>query len=164
MECFQLAQQLSLILEAQNLMFVTAESCTGGQVAQIITSIAGSSAWFERGFITYSNAAKEEMLGVKVETIVKYGAVSEEVATQMAEGALTHSHAQVSLAVTGIAGPAGGTAAKPVGTVSFAWAGTASSNLKTSSTTCHFQGDRNSIRSQAAEFVLQELINILQAS
>ncbi len=117
-----LAAQVGIALEAQRLMLATAESCTGGGVAQAITEISGSSEWFERGFVTYSNESKCELLGVSPETISEHGAVSEAVAREMVIGALKHSHAQVALAVTGSAGPTGGTPQKPVGTVWFAWA------------------------------------------
>jgi nicotinamide-nucleotide amidase len=150
-----LAKQLGRALEKKNLMLVTAESCTGGQVAEIITSVSGSASWFERGFITYSNIAKQEMLGVRAATIKKYGAVSIETVKEMAEGAILHSHAQISLAVTGIAGPTGGTKQKPVGTICFAWAG---KNIKTKTSKQRFHGDRTSIRSQAAEFALEQLL------
>src|SRR5213076_2596431 len=118
----ELARKLGERLKAKGALLVTAESCTGGWVAQAATAIAGSSAWFERGFVTYSNAAKEEMLGVRRETLARHGAVSEPVAEEMALGALAHSHASFALAVTGVAGPSGGSAEKPVGTVCFAWA------------------------------------------
>jgi nicotinamide-nucleotide amidase len=152
---YKLAKQVGEILEAKKLMLVTAESCTGGQVAQTVTSVSGSACWFERGFVTYSNEAKQEMLGVKPATIETYGAVSEETAREMAEGALLHSHAQISLAITGIAGPTGGSKEKPVGTVCFAWTG---QNLPTTSITKHFIGHRDDIRTQATQFVLETLI------
>lgn len=154
-----LAQQIGQLLKNKNLTLATAESCTGGEVAQLITSIPGSSDWFERGFVTYSNTAKVEMLGVKSATIATYGAVSEQTAREMAEGALQHSHADVSLAVTGIAGPEGGTADKPVGTVWFAWAG---KKIATIAEIKHFAGDRLEIRDAAAQFVLERLIEILR--
>jgi len=153
-----LAKQLGAALEAKNLMLVTAESCTGGQVAEIITSVSGSASWFDRGFVTYSNIAKQEMLGVHAETIEKYGAVSVQTAKEMAEGAILHSHGEISLAVTGIAGPTGGSKQKPVGTICFAWAG---KNIKTQASKQHFFGDRASIRSQAAQFALENLLNFL---
>src|SRR5258708_6846429 len=112
-----LAERVGQLLKAHKLMLTTAESCTGGQIAEAITQIAGSSQWFDRGFVTYSNAAKQEMLGVKKITLEQAGAVSAETAAEMAEGALRHSHAQISIAVTGIAGPTGGSVDKPVGTV-----------------------------------------------
>jgi nicotinamide-nucleotide amidase len=121
-ELFELAQQLGRLLKSKGSKIATAESCTGGWIAQIITEVPGSSAWFDRGFVTYSNAAKMQMLGVKLQTLEKYGAVSAQTATEMAIGALAHSDADCALAVTGIAGPDGGTAEKPVGTVFIAWA------------------------------------------
>lgn len=157
-DLIKLAQQLGKVLEQQGLMLTAAESCTGGQVAQVITSVSGSASWFERGFVTYSNLAKQEMLGVKPETLEKHGAVSEATAKEMAEGALLHSNAQVSIAVTGVAGPTGGTASKPVGTICFAWA---VKNKFINSMQKHFEGDRISIRSQATQFVLQELLQKL---
>src|SRR5215212_9301448 len=117
-----LADEVGRRLKARGGMIATAESCTGGWVAQELTAIAGSSAWFDRGFVTYSNEAKQEMLGVRAETLARHGAVSEETAAEMARGALERSRGSFALAITGIAGPTGGTAAKPVGTVCFAWA------------------------------------------
>lgn len=157
----KLAKQVGETLENKNFMLVTAESCTGGQIAQTVTSVSGSAAWFERGFVTYSNTAKQEMLGVQAETIKKYGAVSEQTAREMAEGALSHSHAQISLAITGVAGPTGGSKEKPVGTICFAWAG---QNLTTYSTTKHFSGDRDDIRTQATQFALEHLIAICRGN
>ncbi|MEQ1556065.1 MAG: nicotinamide-nucleotide amidohydrolase family protein, partial [Gallionella sp.] len=116
-----LAAQVGSALKAHGLMLVTAESCTGGGVAQAVTDIAGSSAWFERGFVTYSNLSKQQMLGVAEATLIAHGAVSEAVVREMVSGALTHSEAQVALAVSGIAGPDGGSLDKPVGTVWFSW-------------------------------------------
>jgi nicotinamide-nucleotide amidase len=117
-----LARQVAQALLARQLKLATAESCTGGLIAGVCTAIAGSSAWLERGFVTYSNEAKTEMLGVDAALIAQHGAVSEPVARAMAEGALARSHAQVAVAVTGIAGPDGGSPSKPVGTVWFGWA------------------------------------------
>lgn len=136
-------------------MLVTAESCTGGMIAASCTDLAGSSAWFERGFVTYANAAKTEMLGVNEALIDTYGAVSEPVARAMAMGALTYAHAQVAIAVTGVAGPSGGSADKPVGTVWFGF------NLNGSVTTefRHFCGDRAEVR-QAT--VRQALIRVAE--
>lgn len=138
-------------------MLVTAESCTGGWVAQAVTSIAGSSDWFERGFVTYSNDSKQELLGVRSETLSRHGAVSEEAAREMAQGALARSKGTVALAVTGVAGPGGGSAAKPVGMVCFAWA----SKHAVQSETRRFSGDRESVRKQsvirALEGVLEQL-------
>lgn len=117
-----LITDISVILKKEQKLLVTAESCTGGLISSSITDIAGSSAWFERGFVTYSNVSKHEMLGVPIALIEQYGAVSEEVAYAMATGALKHSKGSVAVAVTGIAGPDGGSVAKPVGTVCFGWA------------------------------------------
>ena len=145
-------------LKRQGLMLATAESCTGGWVAQVITSVAGSSEWFERGFVAYTNLAKREMLGVSTTTLSRYGAVSEQTARAMAEGALTHSHAQVALAITGIAGPSGGTPEKPVGTVCFAWA---VKKRETISRKQVFSGDREAVRRQAVVKALQGLLEYL---
>ncbi len=117
----KLAAQVGVLLKSHGMMLATAESCTGGGVAQAITEVAGSSAWFERGFVTYSNLSKQQMLGVRESTLKQHGAVSEMTVREMVAGALQHSSAQVALAVSGIAGPDGGTAEKPVGTVWFAW-------------------------------------------
>ena len=154
----QLAVRVGNALRDTRLMLTTAESCTGGMVATAITDISGSSGWFERGFVTYSNQAKTEMIGVPAELIDKHGAVSEPVARAMAEGALRNSRAQVSLAITGIAGPGGGTETKPVGMVSFAW----SNRLSTSVETHVFKGDREQIRVQAATHALRGLLELLE--
>jgi len=143
-------------------MLACAESCTGGWVAEVVTATAGSSAWFERGFITYSNISKQEMLWVKAETLASYGAVSEETAREMATGALIHSRAQVALAITGIAGPDGGTPEKPVGTVCFAWAREGENALPKSETR-HFTGDREAVRRQAVIHALEEILMLLDA-
>jgi len=121
-ELLELAERLGALLKSKEIKIATAESCTGGWIAKIITDVSGSSAWFDRGFVTYSNAAKMQMLEVKPETLELYGAVSAETATEMVNGALAHSDADCAIAVTGIAGPEGGTAEKPVGTVFIAWA------------------------------------------
>jgi nicotinamide-nucleotide amidase len=144
------AKQLGEMLLHQQMKLVTAESCTGGGVASAVTEIPGSSAWFERGFVTYSNESKIELLGVPETTIERYGAVSEETALAMAEGALKNSHAQIAISITGIAGPDGGSAEKPVGTV---WFGFANQQQSTAVLQC-FQGDRCDIRRQAVEFAL----------
>ncbi|MBF6647960.1 CinA family protein [Methylobacter sp. BlB1] len=120
-ELFELAEQLGRSLKAGGRKIVTAESCTGGWIAQTITEVPGSSAWFDRGFVTYSNISKVQMLGVRQETLEKYGAVSAETAMEMAQGALSNSDANCACAVTGIAGPDGGSPEKPVGTVFIAW-------------------------------------------
>ncbi|MFX1671289.1 CinA family protein [Paraburkholderia sp. A2WS-5] len=153
----QLAIRAGNKLRDARLMLATAESCTGGMVATAITDISGSSGWFERGFVTYSNQAKTEMIGVPAELIEKHGAVSEPVARAMAEGALRNSRAQVSLAITGIAGPGGGTPEKPVGMVSFGW----SNRLHTSVATLVFKGDREQIRVQAATHALRGLLALI---
>ena len=134
-------------------MLATAESCTGGMVAAACTDLAGSSAWLERGFVTYSNAAKTQMLGVDAQLIAAHGAVSEPVARAMAQGALLHSAAQVALAITGVAGPGGGSEAKPVGTVWFAFAGPWGVHSEVQ----HFGGDRAAVRQAAALHALSRL-------
>lgn len=154
-----LAQQLGAALKARGYTLALAESCTGGLVAQMVTSIAGSSAWFDRGFVTYSNQAKVEMLAVSSQTLEIFGAVSEQTASEMAVGALNNSHAQIAGSITGIAGPDGGTAEKPVGTVCFAWAET---NKPPSSITKYFHGNRESIRQQAAIEMMAGLIDRLK--
>jgi nicotinamide-nucleotide amidase len=154
-----LATLVGTRLKAAGLTLASAESCTGGWVAQSVTAIAGSSDYFERGFVTYSNVSKEELLGVRGETLTRHGAVSEETAREMALGALAHSRASVALAITGIAGPSGGTAAKPVGTVCFAWArrgGEARVETRL------FTGDREAVRRQAAIRALQGIIELLE--
>lgn len=153
-----LAIQVNTALQNQNMMLATAESCTGGWVAKIMTDIAGSSASFDRGFVTYSNEAKQDMLGVSPDTLEKYGAVSEAVVKEMAIGTLHHSQADISLSISGIAGPGGGTKDKPVGTVCFAWA---RRDRSKQSTTQHFSGDRDSVRRQAVVFALQGVLELL---
>lgn len=154
-----LAAQVGAALKLHGLMLTTAESCTGGGVAQAITGIAGSSAWFDRGFVTYSNSAKIEMLGVRQSTLDAFGAVSEATVREMAAGALVHSHAQVSLALSGVAGPGGGTAEKPVGTIWFAWALRDGEVLAQ----CHhLHGDRAAVREQSVQIVLQGVLALLK--
>jgi nicotinamide-nucleotide amidase len=147
-----LAARLGARLKEKGLVAATAESCTGGWVAQAITSVSGSSDWFDRGFVTYSNDAKREMLGVGGDTLERHGAVSEEAAREMAAGALAASRAQLALAITGVAGPTGGTPQKPVGMVCFAWV---LRGGRVESTTKHFDGDRESVRRQSVVFALQ---------
>lgn len=154
-----LATRLGATLKAQGLALATAESCTGGWVAQALTAIAGSSDWFDRGFVTYSNAAKQEMLGVDSDTLARHGAVSEPTACEMAAGALVHSRAQVALAITGIAGPSGGSPEKPVGTVCFAWSRKDAAPI---AQTRQFDGDRESVRHQSVVFALQTLLELLE--
>jgi len=148
---------LATALLAQNTYVATAESCTGGGLAALLTSQAGSSAWFDRSFVTYSNAAKTEMLGVPAELIDEHGAVSEPVARAMATGALANSHADLTVAITGIAGPDGGSADKPVGTVWFAWAKTGQPTM--SEVQC-FAGDRAGVQQVAITYALNGLIQI----
>lgn len=138
----------------------TAESCTGGLIAAACTELPGSSAWFERGFVTYANAAKVELLGVDAALIDAHGAVSEPVARAMAAGALQHSHAQVAIAVTGVAGPSGGSAAKPVGTV---WFGFAFGSGDVNTELCHFEGDRAAVRQAAVQHALTRVAQLIQA-
>jgi len=153
-ELFELAQRLGTILKSKDKKIATAESCTGGWIAQIITEVSGSSAWFDRGFVTYSNAAKVQMLGVKPETLDKYGAVSAQTATEMVTGALAHSDADCAIAVTGIAGPDGGSAEKPVGTVFIAWA---YKNQEVKIVQKKFTGNRHRIRRQTVKIALEGL-------
>jgi nicotinamide-nucleotide amidase len=145
-------------LAAHGWMLVTAESCTGGWTGQAITAIPGSSAWYERGFITYSNASKHEMLGVQQSTLDQFGAVSPQTATEMAAGALNRSRAHISVAITGIAGPDGGTARKPVGMVCFGWA---HRNGLARQETHYFNGNREAIRGQAVITALQGILNLI---
>ncbi|HEY0876812.1 MAG TPA: CinA family protein [Zeimonas sp.] len=141
------AVALGRALEARGWMIATAESCTGGSIARALTEIGGSSAWFERGFVTYTDASKLDLLEVPVEVLASCGAVSEAVAARMAEGALKHSRAQFALSVTGIAGPGGATPEKPVGTVCFGWA---SIGEAPRTATMHFAGDRCAVRDASA--------------
>jgi nicotinamide-nucleotide amidase len=151
----QLVKTIAAALTSRGLMLATAESCTGGLIAAECTNVSGSSDWFERGFVNYSNAAKTELLSVPATLIEQHGAVSEPVARAMAAGALLHSRAQVSLSVTGVAGPNGGSADKPVGTVWLAWATPAGVTAE-----CfHFSGDRAAVR-QAT--VVQALAGLLE--
>jgi nicotinamide-nucleotide amidase len=153
-----LAHKVAERLKARGATLATAESCTGGWVAQALTAVPGCSNWFERGFVTYSNAAKEEMLGVRADTLARHGAVSEEAAREMALGALERSRAGLSLAITGIAGPSGGSAAKPVGTVCFAWA---ARGTPAEVETRHFAGDREAVRRQSVEHALEGVLRLL---
>ena len=147
----QLAQEVGQALQAKQRMLATAESCTGGWVAKTLTDVTGSSAWFERGFVTYTNISKVEMLGVNASVIDSHGAVSELTVREMARGALKHSQADLSLAITGIAGPGGGSEDKPVGLVWFAWA------VREGELRCEehrFAGDREAVRRQAVAMAL----------
>ncbi|MDO9422990.1 MAG: nicotinamide-nucleotide amidohydrolase family protein [Methylobacter sp.] len=151
-ELFKLAEQLGRLLKASGKTIATAESCTGGWIAQAITDVPGSSAWFDRGFVTYSNAAKVQMLGISVQILEDSGAVSAEAATEMAAGALTHSNADIAVAVTGIAGPDGGTQEKPVGTVFIAWA---HKNGAAKVVKKQFSGNRRQIRAQTVKSAIE---------
>ena len=156
-----LSERLGRLLVARQQQIAVAESCTGGLIAQSLTDIAGSSAWFERGFITYSNLSKIQMLGVQSKTLDQYGAVSAETAFEMVSGVLQHSEADCAIAITGIAGPTGGTVTKPVGTVFIAWM------FKGQTHSCeqlHFNGDRRAVRLQAAAHALQYYVDILMGS
>jgi|SRR5687768_7965274 len=155
-----LAMQAGTALAQQELMLATAESCTGGWLGQTITSITGSSAWYERGFITYADISKHEMLGVSSTTLEEYGAVSEQTASEMAAGAIGRSHAQVAVSITGIAGPDGGTAEKPVGMVCFAWIMKDGMAL---AETRYFSGTREEVRRQSVAGALQGVIDLLHS-
>jgi nicotinamide-nucleotide amidase len=157
-ELERLAADCGAALKRRQSVLASAESCTGGWVAATITAISGSSEWFDRGFVTYSDAAKQEMLGVSPDTLARFGAVSEQTAREMAEGALARSRADVAVSITGIAGPTGGSAAKPVGTVCFAWA-LADRNVRT--TTRHFDGDRIEVRRESVLFALRTLLDLI---
>jgi nicotinamide-nucleotide amidase len=157
-ELYELAGKVGDALRRRKLIAATAESCTGGWIAQVITMVPGSSAWFDRGFVTYTNQSKQEMLGVQAQTLQKFGAVSEETVREMAQGALERSGAGIAVAVSGVAGPGGGTPKKPVGTVFLAWAshdGSTASQLK------RFQGDRDNVRRQAVIVALQGMLRLM---
>ena len=156
-----LSESVGAQLLSRGEWLATAESCTGGWVAQSITAIAGSSAWFDRGFVTYSNAAKQEMLGVTEATLERHGAVSEATARAMAQGAIAHSRADWAIAITGIAGPGGGSLEKPVGTVSFAWA---QRDGGCEAQTCVFAGDRAAVREQSVIHALRGLLARIEAA
>ncbi|MBP8285116.1 MAG: nicotinamide-nucleotide amidase [Chromatiaceae bacterium] len=156
----KLAEAVGQRLLARQALLATAESCTGGWIAQVVTSVPGSSAWFDRGFVTYSNQAKQEMLGVAPETLAAHGAVSAQVAAEMAAGVLSHSQAWVAVAVTGVAGPGGGSEDKPVGTVYLAWARRDQAPLIQRR---QFAGDREEIRRQTVRVALERLIELLGA-
>lgn len=153
-----LSEALGRAATEAGVMLTVAESCTGGWLAKVITDTPGSSHWFDRGFVTYTNAAKQDMLGVSPDTLNREGAVSEATVRQMAAGALQHSQAQLSVAISGIAGPEGGTRDKPVGTVCFAWNRI---NEAPRSETLHLTGDRDAVRRQAVERALYGLLAAL---
>ncbi len=154
----ELVEKLALASTSGGVMLTAAESCTGGWVAKCCTDLPGSSRWFERGFVTYSNEAKQEMLGVRADTLQRHGAVSEQVVREMAQGALARSRAQVSVAISGIAGPGGETAGKPVGTVWFAWATTGDRVVVEKA---FFEGDREQVRAQSVAVALQGLLDVI---
>lgn len=152
-----LVAQLAPALQGRHWRLSTAESCTGGLIAAACTELAGSSAWFDRGFVTYSNEAKTELLGVDETLIAHHGAVSEAVVRAMAQGALEHAHADVAIAVTGVAGPGGGSASKPVGTVWLGWA----TPMGVVTERQHFSGDRHAVRQATVQRALQGLLSLV---
>lgn len=157
-ELESLAAELGGALTARGWMLATAESCTGGWAAQALTAVAGSSSWFERGFVTYSNQAKMELLGVQAATLDQFGAVSEATASEMARGVLAHSQAHAAFAITGIAGPTGGTPEKPVGTVCFAWALTGAEVVVERLV---FSGDRRAVRALSVRHAFRKLLALM---
>ncbi|MES2585469.1 MAG: CinA family protein [Pseudomonadota bacterium] len=161
----ELARAVAQILINRGWKIALAESCTGGLVCATLTDLAGSSDWFERGYITYSNAAKSECLDVPGETIESFGAVSEQVAKAMAEGALRNANVNAAIAITGIAGPTGGSPEKPIGTVCFGWAikePIGQDVINTATLTKHFNGDRQIVREQARDFALSQFLELLK--
>ena len=154
-----LTERLAEAMLLHRYMLVTAESCTGGGIAESVTSLAGSSQWFERGYVTYSDESKQELLKVTLDTLARYGAVSEECAAEMAEGGINNSHADIAVSVTGIAGPDGGSADKPVGTVCFGWS---QREQETLTTRIVFAGDREEVRRQTVLMALQGLLDLLE--
>lgn len=158
-----IVEQLADLLIKNNKQLSAAESCTGGWVAKVLTDLSGSSDWFERGFVTYSNQAKHEMLGVAESTLKTYGAVSHETADEMAVGALINSHADFSLSISGIAGPSGGSTEKPVGLVWFSWAVQEKNEQAILATEKQvFDGDREAVRQQAVAYALTKLITLIE--
>ena len=155
---YELAAQVGIALRTRNLILATAESCTGGWIGKVITDVPGRSGWFDRGFITYSNVAKTDLLGVNAATLNRHGAVSSEVVTAMATGALERSRAHVTVAVSGIAGPDGGSADKPVGTVYMAWA-LRDGLIQTESR--YFAGNRDQVRLETVATALQGVLDVL---
>jgi nicotinamide-nucleotide amidase len=159
-ELYSLAVEVGRVLKASGRMLVTAESCTGGWVAEAVTMVPGSSEWFERGFVTYTNQAKQEMLGVQTATLNRHGAVSEPTVREMVAGALARSPGDIALAVSGVAGPSGGTVAKPVGLVCLAWGLRGGEPV---AVTRRFPGDREAVRRHSVVAALEGLIKTLQA-
>lgn len=160
-QCHELAVQVGDRLRNRGWMLATAESCTGGWIAKAMTDVPGSSGWFERGLVTYSNDAKVELLGVKRITLEQHGAVSGETVAEMAAGALAHSPAQLAVAVSGVAGPDGGTPAKPVGTVWLAWA---VRDQPVRTRRFQFGGNREAVRQQAVRAALEGILDVLAQS
>ena len=158
-EIYALSEQLGMELKSKGTVLTTAESCTGGWISQAVTMVPGSSNWFDRGFVTYTNHSKHEILGVRTSTLETEGAVSELTVREMAEGALRCSRADCSVAVSGIAGPDGGTASKPVGTV---WLATAEKDGDTRAWCLHLQGDRDAVRRETVLAALRALIDLLR--
>jgi nicotinamide-nucleotide amidase len=158
-ELYDLALRLGAALKERGLTLASAESCTGGWIGQAVTAVSGSSEWYDRGFIAYSNDAKRELLGVSAQSLEKQGAVSEDVVREMARGALANSGARLAVAVSGVAGPTGGTPAKPVGTVCLAWAG---EGLEPVAVTRHFAGDREAVRRQTVAAALRGLLELVR--
>ncbi len=154
-ELYKLSVRVGEALKARNFMMSAAESCTGGWIGQVVTMVPGSSTWFDRGFVTYTNEAKQDMLGVRAETLKRYGAVSAETVREMVAGALARSRARIAVAVSGIAGPDGGSSPKPVGTVLLAW-GEQGGAITAKS--MHFQGDRDAVRRQSVIAALEGLL------
>jgi len=158
-EIYELAERVGHALKDNALVLTTAESCTGGWIGEAVTMISGSSVWYDRGFITYTNKAKQQMLGVKAATLVRHGAVSEETVLEMVAGALAASSAQIAVAVSGVAGPTGGTPDKPVGTVCIAWARTGGAGR---AETQHFAGDRYAVRRASVLRALAGVLDLIQ--
>ena len=158
-ELYELSAQVGTALKTRGLALTTAESCTGGWIGEAVTAVPGSSEWYERGFITYTNVAKREMLGVAPATLDRFGAVSPETVKEMVTGALANSHAQIAIAVSGVAGPSGGTPAKPVGTVCIAWGKRGGEPF---AATRLFAGDREAVRRQSVECGLSGLLKLVE--
>lgn len=159
-ELYEVSGRVGDALKANALVMAAAESCTGGWIGQAVTMVPGSSKWFDRGFVTYTNQAKQEMLGVSAETLKKSGAVSEQTVREMAAGTLKASRAQIAVAVSGVAGPGGGTPKKPVGTVCIAWCKAGSDPV---AHTYRFQGDRDSVRRQSVIQALEGILLLVNA-
>jgi len=154
-----LAEQVGVALKSRGLTLASAESCTGGWLGAAVTAVAGSSQWYERGFITYTNESKQEMLSVAADTLANYGAVSEPIVREMVAGALKHSHAHIAVAISGIAGPGGATPGKPVGTVCIAWGMRSGAGH---AQTFYFAGNRSAVRHQAVDAALRGLLPLLE--